>query len=139
MVWVLGLTAVPAMAKSVPAVYRVIERYAPALAEYIFPEELSSSKAGVIMQVEAIQMDHKEAEIVVSFTDEEGYDYIHGPVDLYDSYRLNSFRGVSNVGGCSFLEYAEETDKAYYRIQATTFDTFDSERMQFSVRMLLTE
>lgn len=139
MVWVLGLTAVPAMAKSVPAVYRVIERYAPALAEYILPEELSSSKAGVRMQVEAIQVDHKEAEIVVSFTDEEGYDYIHGPVDLYDSYRLNSFSGVSNVGGCSFLEYAEETDKAYYRIQATTFDTFDSERMQFSVRMLLTE
>ena len=135
----LGLTAVPVVAKEIPGVYRIVERYAPKLMEYILPEELSSSKAGVRMQVEAIQVDRKEAEIVVSFTDEEGYDSIHGQVDLYDSYRLNSFSGVSNVGGCSFLEYDEETDKAYYKIQATTFDTFDSERMRFSVRMLLTE
>ncbi len=141
MVWVLGLTAVPAMAKSVPAVYRVIERYAPALAEYILPEELSSSKAGVRMQVEAIYVDGANAEIVLSFTDEEGYDYINGRVDMYDSYSLYSFNdAVSNSGGGGFLEYDPEMDKAYFKIQVTSWENaFERDRLQFKVRMLLTE
>lgn len=136
---IMGLTVVPVMAKEIPGVYRILERYAPKMIEYILPEELSCSKLGIRMQVEAIQTEHKNAEIVVSFTDEEGYDYINGKVDLYDSYRLSSFSGVSNIGGCSFLEYDAEADKAYYKIRVTTFDTFDSERMRFLVRTLLTE
>lgn len=79
-----------------------------------------------------------EANIVISFSDEEGYDFIHGKVDLYDSYNLSSYDADSIIGGCSFLEYDEQEDKAYFNIDVTSEQPFDKEKLIFQVGQLLT-
>lgn len=137
-VCLLGVTVFPAMAKTIPAVYEVLERYAPALSDFILPVETKCSSNGILMQVEAVSVEEKNAEILVSFSDEPGYDLIHGRVDLYDSYELRSFGAVSNIGGCQFLEYREDEDKAYFKIDVMTFDSFQRDKLQFQVSKLLT-
>lgn len=138
MVFLLSLVTTPVLAREFPFAYRIVEKYAPSLAEYVLPQELSSSRAGIKMQVEAVSVEEKNAEVLVSFTDEPGFDYIHGKVDLYDSYNLTSYSGDSNVGGCSFLEYDEAEDKAYFMLDLSSWDTFDKEKCRFQVGMLLT-
>lgn len=133
-----GMTLTPVMAREFAGVYRIVEKYAPALAEYILPVEHSSSSAGILMQVEAINLDEKEAKVLVSFTDEPGFDYIQGKVDLYDSYHITSYSGDSNVGGCSFLEYDEAEDKAYFQLEMSSWDSFDLSKFRFQTEMLLT-
>lgn len=134
----LGVTLMPVMARELTGVYRIIERYAPSLAEYVLPQQYASSSAGILMQVEAVNINEKDAEVVVSFTDEPGFDYIQGKVDMYDSYHITSYSGDSNVGGCSFLEYDEAEDKAYFKLQMSSWDSFDVDKLRFQVGMLLT-
>lgn len=136
--FICGGVATPILAGEFPFAYRIVEKYAPGLADYVLPEALSSSKAGIKMQVEAVHVEEKDAEVLVSFTDEPGYEYIHGKVDLYDSYGLTCFSGDSNVGGCSFLEYDAAEDKAYFKLDLSSWDTFDQGKFRFNVRMLLT-
>lgn len=135
---VLGSVVTPVLACEFPFVYKIVEKYAPSLIDYILPQEYSCSKAGITMQVEAIHVNDKDAEVIVSFKDEQGYDYIDGKVDLYDSYHITSYSGDSNVGGCSFLEYDMIEDKAYYKLDMSSLDTFDKEKFRFRVNMLLT-
>lgn len=133
-----GGVGTPILAGEFPFAYRIVEKYAPGLAEYVLPQTLADSKAGIRMQVEAVHMEEKKAQVLVSFTDEPGYDYIKGEVDLYDSYTLTCFSGDSNVGGCSFLEYDEEADKAYFKLDLSSYDTFEQGKFRFRVGMLLT-
>ncbi len=133
-----GVTLTPVMAREFSGVYHIVEKYAPALAEYILPVDYSSSNAGILMQVEAVNINEKDAEVLVSFTDEPGFDYIQGKVDMYDSYHITSYSGDSNVGGCSFLEYDEAEDKAYFKLQMSSWDSFDVDKFRFQVGMLLT-
>lgn len=129
----------PVMAEKIPAVYDVVAKYAPALEDYVLPVKMSSTSQGITMQVEAINVEDKTAEILVSFSDaEENADLIKGRVDLYDSYDLQSYDSVSNIGGCSFLEYDEAEGKAYFKIDAATSDEFDRSKLSFSVHQLLT-
>ena len=137
-VLVCGGVATPILAREFPVAYRIVEKYAPGLADYVLPQALTDSKAGIKMQVEAVRVEEKNAEVVVSFTDEPGYDYIQGEVDLYDSYTLTCYSGDSNVGGCSFLEYDAAEDKAYFKLDLGSWDTFDQGKFRFRVRMLLT-
>lgn len=130
--------ATPILAREFPFAYKIVEKYAPGLADYVLPQELSDSRAGIKMQVEAVCVEEKNAEVVVSFTDEQGYDYIQGEVDLYDSYHLTSYSGDSNVGGCSFLEYDAGEDKAYFKLDLSSWDTFEQGKFRFRVGMLLT-
>lgn len=136
--FICGGVVTPILAKEFPFAYRIVEKYAPGLAEYVLPQELSSSRNGIKMQVEAIHVEEKNAEVLVSFTDEPGFDYIHGEVDMYDSYNLTCYSGESNVGGCSFLEYDEAEDKAYFKIDLSSWDIFDKGKFRFHVGMLLT-
>ncbi|MDO4326743.1 MAG: hypothetical protein Q4E24_12045 [bacterium] len=137
-VCLLGVAVLPVMAKTLPAVYEVVERYAPALSDFILPMEVKCSSNGIIMQVEAVSVEDKNAEIVVSFSDETGYDWIHGKIDLYDSYTLKSFGAENIVSGCQFLEYREEEDKAYFKIDMMAADSFRRDKLQFQVSKLLT-
>lgn len=134
-----GMLGTPVLAGKVPAVYRLLNKYAPQLLSYIMPEELSDSKSGIRMQLEAINIEGDEAELLISFTDEEGYDYIHGAVDLYDSYSLYSYSATSVSGSCSFLEYDEAADKAYFKVFISVDTSLDTERVDFRVRQLLTD
>lgn len=133
------VTLLPVMAREVTALYSVIEKYVPSLAEYVLPEEYSSSSAGILMQLEAVNIHEKEAEVLVSFCDEEGFDFINGPVDLYDSYHIIGYSGTGNIGGCTFLEYNEEEDKAYFKIQMISREGFGTGKFRLQAGKLLTE
>lgn len=134
------ILGVPVAAKSIPGFYAVLERNAPALVDYLIPVQQTDSSRGIIMNLEAAKIEGSKAEVLVSFSDEEGNDYIHGMADMYDSYYLYSYSGDNNIGGCSFIEYNEEEDKAYFQIDLISSEgVFDPTRMEFGVRQLLTD
>ena len=130
----------PVAAENIPGFYAVLERNAPGLLNYMIPVQQTDSSEGIVLNLEAAQINGNTAEILVSFTDDGTGDYIHGEVDMYDSYHLKSYSGESNVGGCYFMEYDETQDKAYFQIDLTSTEgTFDKERMEFNVYQLLTD
>lgn len=134
------ILGVPAAAKSIPEFYEVLERNAPGLMNYLVPVQQTDSSQRIVMNLEAARIEGNTAEILVSFTDEGSDDYIHGMVDMYDSYNLRSYSGESNIGGCFFMEYNEEEDKAYFQIDLISSEgTFDASRMEFGVHQLLTD
>lgn len=135
------MLALPVAAKQVPGVYRVVEKYAPALANFVLPRQIASTGHGITMQVEAIDIRGNEADIIISFSDEADSpnDLINGSVDLYDSYRLYNYSAKWQAGGCSFLEYDPGEDKAYFKITTTASTDFDGEKVGFGVTKLLTE
>lgn len=130
--------ATPVLAKEIPFLYNMIQKYAPSLADSIVTEELSSSSKGIKMQVEAVDVKDNTAEVLLSFTDEEGYNYIQGKVDMYDSYGLYSYTAESNIGGCYFLEYNQEQDKAYFKVDLSSDNAFSKDKVTFEVGELLT-
>ena len=135
---ILSAVSLPVLAVYVPAVYHILEKYVPDMADYIVPEEQECADQGIIMRVEGIQLEGNHAEIVVSFSNQEGYRHIKGKVDLYDSYGLVSYEGVGTVGGCFFLTYDEVEEKAYFRIDMTADQDFDREKLSFYVGEILT-
>lgn len=130
-------SAIPVCAANIPAFYKVIESISPEIADLFVPVEKSSSSQGVVMQVEAVNLDGKQAEIIVSFRDEEGFDHINGRVDPFDSYGLDSSTGSSQIAGCSFIRYDPGEDKAYFMISVETEGTFGRDKLTFYVRSLL--
>ena len=131
---------VPAAATNIPEFYGVLQNYAPGLLDYMIPVQKTDTKEGIIMNLEAVYVNGNTAEAVVSFTDDGSGDYIRGEADMYDSYHLKSFSGESNVGGCSFIQYDPQQDKAYFQVDLISSDgTFDQSRMEFHVYKLLTD
>lgn len=135
----LSMISLPVLAAHVPAVYRVLEKYVPNLANYAVPEERECVNQGIIMRVEGIRLEGKNAQIIVSFGNQAGFRRIKGKVDLYDSYGLISHTGRNRISGCHFLTYDEEEEKAYFQIEMTADQDFDREKLSFYVRELLTE
>ncbi|MBQ7942513.1 MAG: DUF4179 domain-containing protein [Lachnospiraceae bacterium] len=135
----ISAVSLPVVARSIPGVYDTIARIAPGLAEYILPTQVSCTSQGITMQVEAVHVNDKNAEVIVSFADAEGSDkdLIRGAVDLYDSYHLKSYSSYSNVGGCTFLEYDAEADKAYFKVDVWTDGSFRQSKLSFRTRQLL--
>ena len=131
---------VPVVAREFPAVYRVIQKYAPALADYVLQEELQSTSQEITLQMEAVNIKDNSAEIILSFRDAEGSakDLIKGKVDLYDSYRIRNYGETSVIGGCSFLKYDASEDKAYFQIKITSDKDFSESKVKFEVDQLLT-
>ena len=61
------MLAMPVLAEQIPAVYRVIQKFAPALAEYVLPEETNCTSKDITLQVEAVNIDGNTGEIILSF------------------------------------------------------------------------
>lgn len=130
----------PVAAQNNPRVYDVLKKYVPTLLDYMVPIQKSDSSQGITLQVEAVHIEGNTANVIVSFSDVGIEDYIHGKVDMYDSYHLKSYSAESNVGGCSFLGYDPVENKAYFQAELTsTTGTFDTSRMEFYVGTLLTD
>lgn len=123
----------------IPEIYKVIERISPKMADLFVPIQESCVREDICMQVEAIHLDGREAEILISFSDVGEADLIHGAVDLNDSYGLSSHKGIGTLGGCSFLEYDEASGKAYFKITMVAEEAYDKDKITFSTKMLLTE
>ncbi|MBQ7432667.1 MAG: DUF4179 domain-containing protein [Lachnospiraceae bacterium] len=135
---VTGTASVSVLAKEYPAIYRIVARYAPAISECIVQEKRSCSEQGIQMQLEAVHVDGTQAEVIVSFADEAGSNWIKGEVDLYDSYELYGGKKADLVmGGCRFLEYDPAEDKAYVQIVIQSDAPYVGEMAIFSVNMLL--
>lgn len=132
-------TVLPVCAADIPAFYKVIEYISPALADRLVPVEESSSSQGITMEVEAVDLQGNEADIIVSMRDDEGSvsDRIHGPVDLFDSYRLSGLGSSQVLGGCHFLTYDEETGRAYFKVTVQTDGEDWPGKLRFSVREIL--
>lgn len=134
------MIGVPVAAQKIPGFYAVLERNAPSLMNYLIPVQQTDSSQGIVMNLEAAKIEGNTAEVLVSFTDEGDNDFIHGMVDMYDCYHMHSYGAESNVGGCYFIEYNEEEDKAYFKIDLLSYEgEFDPTRMEFDVSMLLTD
>lgn len=128
----LSFVTLPVLAAKVPAVYRFIEGISPTLADWVVPLEASCTDRGIKMQVEAIHVEDNQAEIYVSFQDEEEKDdIINGRMDIYEGYGLLSRSGKSSMGGCSFAEYEEETGKAYFKVSVMADEAFDRDKLTF--------
>lgn len=129
----------PAFASHVPAFYRVIESISPVLADRLVPVEKSCSSQGITMEVEAVALEGREAEIIVSMRDDEGStaDRIHGQIDLFDSYELVSYGGDMTIGGSMFLYYDDASDKAYFKITAQSSEEYRGDKLRFAVREIL--
>lgn len=139
------MTVIPVIAKNIPAVYGIVERYAPFLRDFILPAEESCTESGITMQVEAVKAEGDNAQVIISFSDADNSenDLIHSAVDMYDSYDITTY-GVKSadfvVGGCSFLEYDAAEDKAYFKVDVTGgIDGTKGKKLVVKVRELLTE
>ena len=129
------------LASNVGAVYGIIERVSPKLADLFVPVQESCTKAGICMEVEAIYLgdEDKSAEVLLSFRDTQG-DRIKGEImlnDGYDLYSRNSINASWVAGGAGFAAYDEETGKAYYRVQLSSDAAYDRSKLTFQVRELL--
>ncbi|MCM1118911.1 MAG: hypothetical protein NC543_06070 [bacterium] len=127
-----------ALASNVGFVYTMIENTSPALADLFVPVQESCTRAGICMEVEAIHLEEgdKSAEIYISFRDTQG-DRINGPADLYDSYGLDCPGATWAVGGGGYVGYDEESGKAFFRIQLSSDEAYDRNKMTLRVRELL--
>lgn len=141
MLCLLSTLTLTVAAQHIPAVYRIVEEYVPSLAEYILPEEISSTGKGITMQVEAIDIIDNTAEILLSFRDAEDSEenIIKGKIDLYDSFRLKNFGEEWSAGGAGFLEYDEAEGKAYYKVELTSSDAYSRSLVRLGVTQILTE
>lgn len=134
----LSVTSLPVLAAHVPAVYRILENCSTAIADFVVPEEAQSVSQGIIMQLEAVSVEDNHAEILVSFRDGVESRRINGKTDMFGSYGLYSYDAVSNIAGCSFLEYDETEGKAYFKVDITAENSFDRNKLSFYTHELLT-
>lgn len=123
--------AVPVCATGIPGFYRVLEKASGKLEDLAVPIEKNSISHNISMQVEAIYLEDTEAEVIISFADVGEENVIRGKVDLSDGYGLQSLSGDSYIAGCSFIEYEEETGKAYFKVMLESEEAFDQEELIF--------
>lgn len=133
------MLTLPAVVRAAPGFYELVARYAPFLADYCLPLEYSCTRQGITMQVEAVEVEENRAQIVLSFSDaEEGGDLIHGTVEMGHSYGMRGFGWESSIGGASFLGYDEAADKAYFKMDLTSFQRMGKAKMVLTVKQLMT-
>ena len=133
------VAAVPVFAAYIPVFYKVVDYLSPEMADRLVPIEKSCTSQGITMQVEAVNLEGNEAEIIISLSDAENstQDLVHGVMDLFDSYNLTDYTNDLIVGGCQFLTYDENDDKAYFLVDVQADNAYQSGKLQFSVHSIL--
>lgn len=116
--------------------YNVLYRIAPAAAQTFKPVQRSCEDQGIEMTVISAERKGSEAGIYLALHDttERCPD---GAWDLYDSYDIRVPEDMSCH--CSFAEYDDETQTAYFVVHLETMDGSDMPegKVTFSVRELL--
>lgn len=58
---------------------------------------------------------------------------------MYDSYEISNYGETMVMGGCSFLDYDEVADKAYFYINLRSDKKYDKNKVKLTVNQLLTD
>ena len=58
-------------------------------------------------------------------------------MDLYDSYGLSDYVSDSVIGGCHFLTYDAQEDKAYFQVTVRSDHAYHAEKLTFRARAVL--
>lgn len=117
--------------------YEMLYSIAPGIAQRLKPVNVSCTDQGIEMQVIAAKIQDEKAEILISLKDTEGT-RIDETIDLFDSYSIHTPHDQS--GGCSLVDYDEETGSAIFLIQIEQInhELIPGDKITFSVGNLLT-
>lgn len=115
--------------------YEYLYKLNPYLAEKMTPVMKSCIDQGIEMKVVGIYVHDTIADIYVSMQDLEE-DRIDGTADLFDSYSIHT--NCDQWGGCTLVDYDEETHAATFLIKVGLYDQkIDGRKMTFSVSRFL--
>lgn len=129
----------PALAANVPGVYETLYLLSPATAQFFIPVRAVSESNGVKMEVVSAYVRGDTAGVYLTMQDLTG-ERFRGSLDLYDSYSLNYPVRTGQSGGCTLVEYDEQSKTATFLVEITNMDgeAFKGGKYTFSVRQLLT-
>ncbi len=137
MVMLLCLTiGTSALAATVPEFNSWLYTIAPDVALYFRPVRMADENNGVRMEVEAIRISGREAQIYVTVTDLEG-GRLDDTVDLFDSYSID-LPGHSGAY-CQKVRYDEETNSTTFLIRYTSAKEINQDKLTFKIRHMLTQ
>ena len=136
------LITMPVLADSLPYVERILNLISPELAQQFIPVQMQDESQGIRMEVVAIHVDEKEAQVYVTLQDPMG-NRLDETTDLYDSYSLHvPFDSVSH---CQNLGYDEDTGKVTFLVSISAmdgakekwFEEVKNRRITFSIRQII--
>jgi hypothetical protein len=128
---------IPALAASGnDLAYEMLYSVYPAAAQRLKPVNVSCEDNGIVMTVEAAEVDGEKATVLVSLRDAEG-SRIDDTTDLYDSYSIHT--PYDQCGCCEMAGYDEETHTAVFMISIEQMDRviIPGDKITFSVSELL--
>ncbi len=128
--------ALPVAAANNADIYHLMYMVSPAVAQYFSPVQMSCEDNGIKMEVVSASVIDNEIQVYITMQDIET-DRISGPIDLNDSYTINS--PFDTVGHCSFVGYDEKTEKATFLVSVEIWDDMkiENSKITFSVRNFL--
>ena len=125
-----------ALAATVPEFNSWLYTIAPDIALYFRPVRMADENNGVRMEVEAIRILGRQAQIYVTVTDLEG-GRLDETVDLFDSYALD-VPGDSSAY-CSLERYDPDSNSATFLIHYTSVKEITQDKVTFVIRKMLTQ
>ena len=116
--------------------YQTLYFISPAAAQTFKPVQSSCTDKGIRMEMISASIDGSKASFYISLQDLEGKG-LDSTVDLFDSYSINC--PYDSTGYCSFSEYDETTNTAYFLVNIERMDgkKIRNDKITFSVKELL--
>ncbi|MCH5192336.1 MAG: hypothetical protein J1F11_00135 [Oscillospiraceae bacterium] len=116
--------------------YQALYLISPAAAQVFKPVRKSCTDKGIMMEIISASVDGSKASFYISLQDLEGKG-LDPTVDLFDSYSINC--PYDSTGYCSFSEYDEETNTAYFLVNIERMDRkkIRNDKITFSVKELI--
>ena len=124
-----------ALAATVPEFNSWLYTIAPDIALYFRPVRMADENNGVRMEVEAIRISGREAQIYVTVTDLEG-GRLDDTVDLFDSYDLDVPANVEAT--CTLMRFDPELCSATFLIRYISPKEISREKLTFRIHRILT-
>lgn len=137
LVFVLSLSSLTAAAAAGNrTAYDILYFLYPDIAMNLIPVNEVCEDQGIQMEVAAVYVHDDSAEIYISMQDLIG-SRIDETIDLFDSYSIHT--SADQIGGCSFVDYNEETQTASFLISVRQMNgkCITGKKMTFSVSEFL--
>lgn len=116
--------------------YQTLYFLSPSAAQTFKPIHKSCTDNGIKMEMISASIEGSKASFYISLQDLEGKG-LDSTVDLFDSYSINC--PYDSTGYCSFSEYDETTNTAYFLVNIERMDgkKIRNNKITFSVRELI--